>query len=165
MFSKYPDACEVMFIIRLAALHPDATPLSRAGHSAGPRSVPVAPPMRTWTSHSAADPLDAALRFHSMRIAPAVGPLGGDDKVLHLHRSHLAGESHPDERLGVVRVLEVQAPARPATTKSPQQSGTKTARRRSRLGCTRPHRQRESFPRRRGALLTRRPCRRWFRPR
>ncbi|GJD05037.1 hypothetical protein ColKHC_13862 [Colletotrichum higginsianum] len=75
MFSKYPDAPGLMCIMRLAALQPGAIPEVRAGHSAGVRSVPAAPPMLTWQSQRAAEPFASAAMFHSMSTAPAVGPL------------------------------------------------------------------------------------------
>jgi hypothetical protein len=46
MFSKYPDACGVMCIIKLAAPQAVLVPSVNAGHSAGLSSVPMAPPMR-----------------------------------------------------------------------------------------------------------------------
>jgi hypothetical protein len=74
MFSKYPDACRVMCIIRLPALHLFGSTPWVAGPSAGVSPVPVAPPMRTWQSQRPAEPRLSASLFHSTRIAPAVRP-------------------------------------------------------------------------------------------
>jgi hypothetical protein len=49
MFSKYPEALAVICIMRLAALHPVAIPVVNAGHSAGVKLVPVAPPNASMT--------------------------------------------------------------------------------------------------------------------
>jgi hypothetical protein len=46
MFSKWPELVFAKFIIKLAALHPGATPLVSGGHSAGVNLVLEASPTR-----------------------------------------------------------------------------------------------------------------------
>jgi hypothetical protein len=74
MFSKYAEASEVMWNIIDPATQAESIPDVRGGHSLDVNPEPIAPPIRTWQSHIAADPGLLASKFHSTAIKPFVSP-------------------------------------------------------------------------------------------
>ena len=91
IFSKYPDAFSVRCSIKLPALQESGfIPSVNAGHSLGVKSVPVAPPIRAWTSIPESEPEHMGIYFVHLPQSAALPRLFRFDIPLHQYHTSSA---------------------------------------------------------------------------